>query len=326
MLGFQGPSIPNWLFDFEKKFGLGGVILFDYSCQTKTYKNNVESKVQLKTLCSEITKMPSRPLIFVDQEGGKVRRLKEGLGFAALPSQAELAKKSESERRQILEKSFLEMRELGISYDLTPVIDLNLNPKNPNIGAIERSYSDSPDVVRENVAIVNSVAKSARLGLCLKHYPGLGGAKVDSHLELTDITNTYDSQEEELFFELAPHLSGNAILLCHGIMKHWDSDLPISLSPAAVNRLRRRLPDTLLMTDDLQMEGLLRHRSIADAALLSLKAGVDMVLIGNNLLGEEKGIFEIANNVALEAEKNRAFADSVNASQKRIQIRKELFA
>lgn len=325
MLGFKGPELPNWLSDFEAEYGLGGCILFDYCCTTKTYKNNIENKEQLKKLNNSIHKLPSRPLVFIDQEGGKVRRLKESLGFAPLPSQAKLAALPVPERAQLLRTSFSEMRRLGIAFDLAPVVDLNINPNNPNIGAIERSYSVDVHVVKENVEIVNAIAKETNLGLCLKHYPGLGGAKVDSHLELTDISDTVNSAEEELFFELAPDLSGNAILLSHGIVRQWDSKNPVSMSKAAVSRIRAKLPSTLLITDDLQMQGLLKHYTIGEAAIQGLRAGVDLILIGNNLLGEEKNLHEIMSRLQTEVDTDAELRGNVTRSLQRIEQRKARF-
>ena len=82
ILGFNGKSIPPWLREFERRFGLGGAILFDYDCKSRKYENNIYSPGQVTELCLEISNLPSRSLLFVDQEGGKVRRLKDGLGFA----------------------------------------------------------------------------------------------------------------------------------------------------------------------------------------------------------------------------------------------------
>src|SRR6266404_6127746 len=70
ILGFFGKTLPAWLKEFAARFGLGGVILFDYSCQTKQYDNNIDSPAQVKRLCDEIAGLPSRPLVFIDQEGG----------------------------------------------------------------------------------------------------------------------------------------------------------------------------------------------------------------------------------------------------------------
>src|ERR1700710_1943392 len=87
--GFCGKVIPAWLRQFAARYGLGGIILFDYSCQTRQYDNNIESPEQLRRLCREIASLPSSPMVFIDQEGGLVRRLKESRGFKPLPSQKE---------------------------------------------------------------------------------------------------------------------------------------------------------------------------------------------------------------------------------------------
>ena len=77
ILGFFGKTIPAWLSEFAARYGLGGVILFDYSCQTRQYDNNIDSPEQVRRLCEEISHLASRPMVFIDQEGGLVRRLKE---------------------------------------------------------------------------------------------------------------------------------------------------------------------------------------------------------------------------------------------------------
>ena len=136
ILGFFGKAVPAWLRDFAARYSLGGVILFDYSCQTKQYDNNIHSPAQLQSLCAEIADLPSRPLVFIDQEGGLVRRLKEGKGFAPLPSAKEFNLLVPRAKREILSKSFAEMRRLGSHYDFAPVIDVDYNADNPNIGKI----------------------------------------------------------------------------------------------------------------------------------------------------------------------------------------------
>src|SRR5258705_10815342 len=82
ILGFFGKTLPAWLKEFAVRYGLGGVILFDYSCQTQKYSNNIESPEQVRALCAEISALPSAPMVFIDQEGGLMRRLKQGRGFA----------------------------------------------------------------------------------------------------------------------------------------------------------------------------------------------------------------------------------------------------
>src|SRR5512138_800327 len=77
ILGFFGKTVPAWLAQFAARYGLGGVILFDYACRTQTYDNNIESPEQVQRLCEEIAALPARPMVFIDQEGGLVRRLKD---------------------------------------------------------------------------------------------------------------------------------------------------------------------------------------------------------------------------------------------------------
>ena len=82
ILGFFGKTVPAWLEQFAARYGLGGAILFDYSCRTQQYDNNIESPEQVQLLCAQIAALPSGPMVFIDQEGGLVRRLKESRGFA----------------------------------------------------------------------------------------------------------------------------------------------------------------------------------------------------------------------------------------------------
>ena len=100
ILGFFGKTIPDWLKQFAARYGLGGVILFDYSVRTREYDNNIESPEQVRGLCAEIAALPSSPMVFIDQEGGLVRRLKEGRGFAPLPSAKEFNRLPAEEKRK----------------------------------------------------------------------------------------------------------------------------------------------------------------------------------------------------------------------------------
>src|SRR5215831_17105182 len=76
MLGFRGPQIPGWMHDFAHEFGLGGVILFDYDCIDKQYERNIFNRPQVTQLCEQIHSLPSHPMTFIDQEGGKVRAVR----------------------------------------------------------------------------------------------------------------------------------------------------------------------------------------------------------------------------------------------------------
>lgn len=324
ILGFKGFTVPKWLHLFAESFGLGGVILFDYDVGTQRYKRNVHDPGQVRSLCGEIAGLASSPLILVDQEGGKVRRLKESLGFAPLPSAHDFNRLPPAEKNSIILRSYEEMKGLGFSYNLAPVIDLNLNPCNPDIGKVLRAYSERADEVRANVAILNETARATGLGLCLKHYPGLGGAATNSHNETTDISSTLNDAQIELFHDLAPTLHGQAILVSHGIVNQWEPGLPVSMCATALEALRNHVPEALLISDDLQMRGLQMKMNTRNACIKGIGAGLDLLLIGNNLMDESNALPEIANDLAQTAQADAALFGRIKDAILRVQSRKRL--
>jgi beta-N-acetylhexosaminidase len=326
ILGFFGKTLPAWLKEFASRYGLGGVILFDYSCQTRQYDNNIESPEQVRRLCAEIAALASGPMVFIDQEGGLVRRLKDTLGFAPLPSAKEFNLLAPERKREILTASFAELRQLGIHYDFAPVIDVDYNPDNPNIGRIKRSYSADIAEVEANALLASEVAREQRIGLCLKHFPGIGCAIVDSHQEFMDISDTLVPEQEELFYALAPKMFGDAVLVSHAFVRQWDKDHPMTLSPAGLGRLRARLPDTLLVSDDMQMQGLQKALGTREASLQSVKAGMDMLCIGNNLFDQEREMAGIADYLRQRLQDATLDHSAVAKSIERVRKRKALLA
>ena len=324
LLGFFGKTVPAWLEQFAGRYGLGGVILFDYSCQTRQYDNNIESPEQVRELCAKISALPSSPMVFIDQEGGLVRRLKEGRGFQPLPSAKEFNLRPADEKRSLLTASYAELRQLGIHYNFAPVIDVDYNPDNPNIGKIKRAFSADIAEVEANALLVNEVAREARIGLCLKHFPGIGGASVDSHQEFMDISAALRPEQEDLFYRLSPKMFGDAVLVSHAIVSQWDAANPLTLSEAGLGRLRRRLPDTLLISDDMQMQGLQKAMGTRAASLQALKAGMDMLCIGNNLIDQEQEMAAIAETVEQRLQDNTLLHAAIEQSIGRVRKRKAL--
>ncbi|WP_018266945.1 glycoside hydrolase family 3 N-terminal domain-containing protein [Methylosinus sp. LW4] len=286
LLGFRTPHVPPWLRDFARDYGLGGVILFDYDCTDRKYERNIFDPAQVKALCAEIHALPKRPLIFIDQEGGKVRRLKEERGFAPLPSARQFGRLTARERLDALRPAYAELRDLGIDADLAPVVDLDINPDSPDIGSAQRSYSADPRVVEDCVAALIEVARATGLKLCLKHFPGTGGAKVNPHDHVMDLSDCITDTQVKIFETLAPRVP--MVLFSHGVVNQWEKDTPCCLSSVAIRKLRQWAPQTVVVTDDLQMQGVQKLMTTEDAALRALRAGADFILIGNNLKDEQE--------------------------------------
>ena len=249
--------------------------------------------------------------------------VKEGRGFSPLPSAKEFNRLTVEEKRKILAASLGELRALGIHYNFAPVIDVDYNPDNPNIGKIKRSYSADIAAVEANALLMDAVARNVRIGLCLKHSRHWRRARgfasgVHGHFD------ALRPEQEALFYSLAPKMFGDAVLVSHAIVRQWDDGNPATLSPAAVGRLRERLPDTLLITDDMQMQGLQKALGTRAASLQSLDAGMDMLYIGNNLFDQEQEMADIAETVTQRLRDEALDASAIGRSIARVRARKTL--
>ncbi|WP_166142201.1 glycoside hydrolase family 3 protein [Methylosinus sp. RM1] len=316
LLGFRTPHVPPWLRDFARDYGLGGVILFDYDCTDRKYERNIFDPAQVKALCAEIHALPTRPLIFIDQEGGKVRRLKEERGFAPLPSARQFGRLTPQERLDALRPAFTELRDLGVDADLAPVVDLDINPDSPDIGSAQRSFSADPRVVEDCVGALVEVARATGLKLCLKHFPGTGGAKVNPHDHVMDLSDCLTDAQVKIFETLAPRVP--MVLFSHGVVNQWEQDTPCCLSSVAVRKLRRSAPGVVILTDDLQMQGVQKLMTTGDAALCALRAGADFILIGNNMKDEQAESARYAQNLLDACAKDASLADNARAAIERI--------
>jgi beta-N-acetylhexosaminidase len=139
-----------------------------------------------------------------------------------------------------------------------------------------------------------------------------------------DISDALRDEQEELFYALAPKMFGDAVLVSHAIVRQWDRDRPMTLSAAGLGRLRKRLPDTLLITDDMQMQGLQKALGTQEASLQSLKAGIDMLCIGNNLFDQEQEIAVIAEYVEASLRDGILSGSAIEKSIARVAKRKAL--
>jgi beta-N-acetylhexosaminidase len=302
LLGFRTRQVPPWLRDFAREFGLGGVILFDYDCIDKKYERNIFDPTQVKALCAELHALPSHPLIFIDQEGGKVRRLKEERGFAPLPSARAMGRMSQAERLAALRPAFLQLRELGIDVDLAPVVDLDIEPDSPDIGSAQRSFSAHPGVVEDCAATFAEVARSVGLKLCLKHFPGTGGAKVDPHDHVMDLSDCLTAPQVMIFERLIERIP--MALFSHGVVNQWEKDTPACLSAVAVAKLRAWAPGAVIVTDDLQMQGVQKLTTTKEACERALRAGVDLLLIGNNMIDQQAQAADYARDLREKCEQD----------------------
>ena len=177
------------------------------------------------------------------------------------------------------------MAEHGLNLDFAPVLDVNVNPESPAIGALGRSFSPDPKVVAaQGAAFLDGLHAAGVLG-CVKHFPGHGSAGTDSHTGLPDITNTWTDMELAPFASVIASGRADMVMTAHLFDARLDPELPATLSPAVVTGLlRQRLGwHGVVVTDDLDMAAVSERFSLAERVRLAVEAGCDLLLFGNNL-------------------------------------------
>ncbi|MBT3517145.1 MAG: beta-N-acetylhexosaminidase [Nitrospina sp.] len=275
--GFGGTCLNSELEELIVKSKIGGIILFE---------RNFEEPDQLITLINDLQSLAkscpaSVPLfISVDQEGGRVARLKSPFSDFPQPSCLGHAR-SESLAHRFGLALGREMQAVGINMVYAPVLDVNTNPDNPIIGT--RALSDTPEWVgRMGKAVIDGIQEAGVFPVG-KHFPGHGDTDRDSHLELPYVNRDMSSLEKvelEPFVQAVSH-GLKVVMTAHVIYSAWDDKLPATFSPYILkNILRKRLGfDGLIITDDLEMKAVEKHIPFDSIPRLGSIAGVDLYLI-----------------------------------------------
>ena len=293
MIGFRGLMAAEGdpILDDVRARHLGGVVLFDYDVPSNTPLRNIESPAQVKALVECLQAAAASPLLVaVDQEGGRVRRLKEALGFAPLASPQSLGAAKDLDRTRREAGATAQMlAELGINLNLAPVVDLNTNPDNPVIGRLERSFSADPAVVTDHALAFIRAHHEHQVLCSLKHFPGHGSSAADSHLGLVDVTETWSSAELEPYVRIIEAGEADTVMTAHVFNATLDPTYPATLSrPTITGILRDRLHyDGVVLCDDLQMGAIREQYGYETAVETAIAAGVDILVIANNTEYEE---------------------------------------
>ena len=293
VIGFRGTEI-NPESDITKNIkdlNLGGVILFDHDAESDTYGRNIESDDQLLKLASSLVAYSSNPpFISIDQEGGQVSRLKPNMGFPKTVSAQYLGElDNEDSTRFYARQTAQEFMVVGVNTNFAPVVDVNANPNNPLIGKRERSYSSDPEKVAEHAGYVIDEFDVEGILTVLKHFPGYGSSNSGSRLEISDVTDTWSSDELIPYKTLFKEKTINAVMAGHIFNANIDPDWPATLSSKTINGLLR---DSLgfegvVFSDDIQTQAIQQKYGMETVIEQTLNAGVDVLVFHNNQIYEE---------------------------------------
>ena len=227
------------------------------------------------------------PFLAIDEEGGKVQRLTNKNGFRHQPNARVVASRGLKNAQKVYRQMAAEVSRAGFDFNLGPVVDLNLRKSNPVIGRLGRSYGSDPGIVSDFAQVFIEAHRNLGIATALKHFPGHGSSRQDSHTREADVTGDWKEVELEPFQELIATSLTDAVMVAHLINRaEWSKDnLPATLSSQAVGLLRNKMNyDGLIISDDLQMKAVARNHTLEQAIIKALGAGIDMVLIGNVLV------------------------------------------
>jgi beta-N-acetylhexosaminidase len=289
MAGFRGFTVTNdspIIRDIRQSH-LGGVILFDYDVALVSPNRNIESPAQVRALTTALQAASDTPLfVAVDQEGGRVQRLKPKRGFPGSPSARELGAMPDAAVRDAGTAVGVTLRDLGFNLDFAPVADVDVDPDSPVIGRLGRSFSPDPVRVGQcDELFLEGLASKGIIG-CLKHFPGHGSAGTDSHLGVTDVTATWSRAELLPYRRLIDANKATMIMTGHLFNAHLDPNYPATLSQQTITGLLRGQLgyDGVVVSDDMNMKAITDRFGMAEAVRLAIEAGADILVFGNNLV------------------------------------------
>jgi len=292
----------------NKEYPIGGMIL---------YAHNIENEDQLADFIVDIRKLNGSPLLAIDEEGGRIARIANNENFdvpkyESMAAIAESGDPSEAYKAAFTIGSYV--KEYGFDIDYAPVADVNTNPENIVIGA--RAFSDDPETAAEFVVSYLNGLDSAGVIGTLKHFPGHGDVKTDTHSGYAETNKTW---EEMLKCEMIPFKAGieagaQMIMTAHiAAPKVTGDDLPATLSSVILqDKLRGELGfKGIIVTDAMDMGAITTQFGNAEAAIKSIQAGVDVVLCS-------KDFTQVFDAVVNAVEKGNIKETRIDESVKRI--------
>jgi beta-N-acetylhexosaminidase len=271
LVAFQGTTAPGWVLR-ELENGLGGVTLFGF---------NVADPDRLRSLTASL-RAAGEPVISLDEEGGDVTRLAYHVG-SPYPGNAALGAVDDTELTHRVYRAIgSELAACGINLDMAPDADVNTEADNPVIGT--RSFGDDPALVaRHTVAAVQGL-QSVNVAACVKHFPGHGATRVDSHLAIPVVDVTLDvlRARELVPFRAAIGAGTKSIMTAHVAVPSLTGRTPATLSAAALTELLRGELgyDGAVISDAMDMHAITKSVGLAGGAVLSLAAGSDLLCLG----------------------------------------------
>ena len=331
IVGFRGTDIDrtSYISKAMNILNLGGIILFDKDNPSGQFPRNVTDPEQTKQLIKKLKEYSPSPLfVSVDAEGGYINRLKEKYGFVNIPSAEQMGKGTAEETRNQADILGKELKELGFNMDFAPVVDVNVNPENPVIGYLERSFSNDPEKVYEHASSFIGGLHDNNIIPAIKHFPGHGSSTSDSHLGMVDVTNTYKQDELIPYQKLIEKGYSDMVMTAHIMDTNIDPEYPATLSSLFIqNILKEKLGfKGVIVSDDMQMGAIVDNYGFEEAIVKAINAGCDMLILSNNgKTYDEKAPYDAVDIIYKAVKKGEISEQQINDSYDKIQRLKDKY-
>jgi beta-N-acetylhexosaminidase len=279
MVGAPGPCMTEDYKKFALEYGICNFILFS---------DDIIDAQQLHALCGELHALAREntgrsALVAIDQEGGRVQRLPRAMLDTS--AAGELARYRDIPRiHETGRRIAATLRAHGVNFNLAPVLDVDGQNGNPVVG--DRSFGVTPEEAAQNgVAMLRGLEEGGVLA-CVKHFPGHGGTKLDSHLDLPSIGLTPEELRKGplIPFAAAVRSGARAVMSAHILFPGIDPERPATMSRRLLTGLLREEMgfSGLILTDCLEMGAIVKHYGTVEAAKTAARAGADILLISHS--------------------------------------------
>lgn len=287
LIGFPKADVDSEVLREIRQGKVGSILIFEKNIPQKNSFN------ALKKITWTYQQAAPIPLfITIDQEGGKVNRLKDKYGFPKSITAADMAKaKNLDSVRFYSESTASTLAGLGINVNFAPVVDLASNPTNPIIAKHGRAFSANEDTVAWMAKEVIKMHRKYGVLTSLKHFPGHGSSKDDTHLGMADVTNTWNEKELKPYKVLIDSGYVDAVMTSHIVNRNLDKNgFPGTLSTDVLTGLLRNQYHFkgVIFTDDMQMQAITKHYGFEQAIKMAILGGVDIMTFSNNIAGSDQ--------------------------------------
>ena len=292
----------------NEQYPVGGIILYAW---------NIEDKAQLARIIPQVRSLNGHPLLCIDEEGGRVSRIANNPNFHVKKYESMAAIGATGDPQNAYEcgntiGTYLKRYDFDI--DFAPVADVNTNPENIVIGP--RAFSDDPAVAAPMVTSYLQGLKDAGITGCIKHFPGHGDTTADTHTGYAQSLKTWDEMKqcEMVTFRAGIQWGCQLIMTAHiAVPNVTGSTIPSTLSSIVLqDKLRGELGyQNIIVTDGMEMGAITQHYTSAEAAVGSIKAGVDIVLGPRDFIEAFDAVIAAVNNGTISEER-------INQSVRRI--------